>query len=191
MANQLVLQPGTTTKLQNHNLLSSNVDSAGFWTLGVLPFATIFPLITIENGKIPRAFNTVAFLCYLGLEPPIAQHIFSELQNIIEVTEITLTTLAKNYVHYRRSISPLSEAGLVSTVGDLLMAFMGLNGFVRAQVNGLWQRTQQNPSTMDRYLNSTPGRTLASLTLVDYVEEVLDQRMTKMHILDKEVNQHF
>lgn len=79
MANHLVLQPGTTTKRQNHNLFSSNADSEGFWTLGLLPFATIFPLITIENGKIPRAFNTVAFLCYLGLEPPITQQIFSVL----------------------------------------------------------------------------------------------------------------
>lgn len=79
MAYHLNFRPGTTTKLQNHNPLSSNTDSEGFWALGVLPFATIFPLIAIENGKIPRAFNTVAFLCYLGLEPPIAQQIFSVL----------------------------------------------------------------------------------------------------------------
>ena len=30
MANHLVLQLGTMTKLQNHNLLSSNADSEGF-----------------------------------------------------------------------------------------------------------------------------------------------------------------
>lgn len=29
MANHLVLQPGTTTKRQNHNLFSSNADSEG------------------------------------------------------------------------------------------------------------------------------------------------------------------
>lgn len=184
----LILQDSAVNKLELFGLLEPNGPPDGFWTLAPLPFELIFPEAKLQDGKVPIAYNSIAFLRYLGFEAPIAEEMFNELGNAIPLTRITMTAIAKNYTAFKLSRSPNRDAMLGSYGGDLALTDMGLSEFVREQINDLWRRAQVEPSTMDRYLTDENGLTFAGLTLIDFVLELLDQRMTNVHMLDRQVN---
>lgn len=72
------------------------------------------------------------------------------------------------------------------------MGAMGLFDDVIAEVNVLWELTRQDPSVMNRYLkdhsNDFEGPGFEHLTLVDFVKEILIERMNKLLVLDIDIN---
>lgn len=78
-------------------------------------------------------------------------------------------------------------------LGDSIMNKMGLVEDVIAEVNTLWELTKQDPTLMNQYLkkdkNNPNQKSLADLTLADFVHENLIERMTKLLVFDMEVNE--
>lgn len=79
-------------------------------------------------------------------------------------------------------------------LGNSIMEKMGLVEDVIAEINGLWELTKQDASLMNRYLNDHNNaliqKSFENLTLVDFVQENLIERMTKLLVLDMEVNEN-
>lgn len=104
-----------------------------------------------------------------------------------------MTAYAKNYVTFKWTNTQLPEGAGISSVQGLLNSAMtatGLNEDTRQQVIRFWLRAQQDPWVMDHYLRPENGRTYADLTGLDYVLEFLDQRITGLFMLDRDVNQY-
>lgn len=190
-----VLKFETATKLQSHNLLAPRPDDIACWTLQPLPFALMFPRIMFHDYQIPCGFNTPSFLIYLGFRPSIAIGIFGKCQELHYATRITLMESVKSHVNQKWSESTHAGAVMGNTpLGNSIMNKMGLVEDVIAEVNGLWELTKQDPVLMNRYLNNESNalnqKTFENLTLADFVLENLIERMTKLLVLDMEVNEN-
>lgn len=79
-------------------------------------------------------------------------------------------------------------------LGNSVMGRMGLVENVIAEVNVLWELTREDPSVMNRYLNDHANgfnqKSFDDLTVVDFVQELLIERMTKLLVLDMDVNEN-
>lgn len=180
-----VLKISATMKLQSRNLLHLYPDEMGCWKLEPLPFSMMFPLITFHDGKIPCGFNTPSFLVYLGFRPLIAIGIFARCQEAHFPTRLTLMESAKSHVKLKWSKSAYNDQAIGNTpLGNSVLGVMGLVENVIAEINGLWERGKQDPSVMERHVNA------GNLTLLEFVQEVLVQRMTKLLVLDMVVDEN-
>lgn len=101
----------------------------------------------------------------------------------------------KSHVNLKWSESAHAGAAMGNTpLGNSIMDKMGLVEDVIAEVNGLWELTKQDPSLMNRYLNDDTNalnqKSFENLTLADFVQESLIERMTKLLVLDMEINEN-
>lgn len=102
----------------------------------------------------------------------------------------------KSHVNLKWLESAYAGAGLMGNtpLGNSVMGRMGLVDDVIAEVNGLWELTRQDPSIMNRYLNDVTNgfsqKGFEDLTLVDFVLETMIERMTKLLVLDMDVNEN-
>ncbi len=139
--------------------------------------------------------NTPSFLIYLGFRPSIAIGIFGKCQELHYATRITLMESVQSHVNQKWSENTHAGAVMGNTpLGISIMNKMGLVEYVIADVNGLWELTKQDPMLMNRYLNNESNalnqKTFENLTLADFVLENLIERMTKLLVLDMEVNEN-
>lgn len=190
-----VLQLRTATKLHSHNLLAPFPDETACWTLQPLPFPLMFPRIMFHNKLIPCGFNTPSFLVYLGFRPLVAIGIYGKCQQFHYATRSTLMKLVKFHVDLKWSENCHAGAVMGNTpLGNSIMNKMGLVEDVIAEVNSLWELTKQDPMLMNRYLisdqNAANPKSLENLTLADFVHENLIERMTKLLVLDMEINEN-
>lgn len=188
-----VLKLGTTQKLQAHNLIGSRPNEMACWTLQPLPFSMMFERIRFHNGQIPCGFNTPSYLLYLGFRPLIAIGIFGRCQELRPPTRLALMESVTSHVNQTWSENACSGVAMGNTpLGNSIMSAMGLFDDVIAEVNGLWELARQDPSIMNRYLNDHSNdfkdKRFDQLTLLDFVKEILIERMNKLLILDIDVN---
>lgn len=190
---EAVLKLGTAHKLQAHNLISSRPNEVACWTLQPLPFSMMFERIRFHNGQIPCGFNTPSYLLYLGFRPLIAIGIFGRCQELCYPTRLALMESVNSHVNLKWSESPCNGSAMGNTpLGNSIMGAMGLFDDIIAEVNVLWELTRQDPSVMNRYLkdhsNDFEGAEFEHLTLVDFVKEILIERMNKLLVLDTDIN---
>lgn len=74
------------------------------------------------------------------------------------------------------------------------MKKMGLTEGVIAEIDDLWELTKDDPTLMNRYLNDPSSvliqKSFENLNLADFVQENMVERMTKLLVLDMDVNEN-
>lgn len=74
------------------------------------------------------------------------------------------------------------------------MKKMGLTEGVIAEIDDLWELTKDDSTLMNRYLNDPSSvliqKSFENLNLADFVQENMVVRMTKLLVLDMDVNEN-
>lgn len=188
----LVIQAVTVQQLQRFDLLEPGEPSGGYWIVKPGPHHKICPRVNLLGDKIPYACNTSAFLCYVGFEPGRAEQLLLESDVFFDATWMKMCDLAKDYIKLQWSEEvPNKDVMPVSDEANTIMANMGLTEVVREQVNDLYRRTEADPNLIKQWYNikyleeSDSHEPFESKNLLDFIVELLDQRMGNLKWMDK------
>ena len=180
-----VLTNEAITKLQKYNLLNDNLDDMANWKIQLIWFDMIFPYIKFYDGIIPETYNQPSFLIYLGFMDATAFEIFYKVIENGAPTKEKLMNFAKTHINVVYSNSNQNWASVGSLLANSLMEDMGLNEAVREEVNKLYEAFQRSPLVFQRYFDENHDKNFENLKLVDFVQELLYQRMQKLMALSK------
>lgn len=180
-----VLTNEAITKLQKYNLMNDSLDDMANWKIQPIWFDMIFPYIKFYNGIIPETYNQPSFLIYLGFMDETAFEIFYKVIENGAPTKEKLMNFAKTHINVVYSNSNQNWASVGSLLANSLMEDMGLNEAVREEVNKLYEAFQRSPLVFQRYFDENHDKNLENLKLVDFIQELLYQRMQKLMALSK------
>lgn len=184
-----VLTDEVINKLQKYHLLNDSPDA---WNWGIQPiwFPMIFPDIKFYDGIIPKVYNQLTFVIYLGFDEPSAFEISYNVVNIGSPTRENIMGAVKQYINSVNSTNPQSWASPGSLLANSVMEDMGLIEPVREEVNKLYEAFQRSPLVFQRYFDENHDKNYENLKLVDFVQELLYQRMQKLMSLNKAALQY-
>lgn len=186
-----VLTAEALNKLQKHRLLNDSPDVWN-WRLQPIWFPMIYPDIKFYDGLIPKGFNQLTFVIYLGFDEPTAFEISYNVVNNYgsPPTREKIMGAVKEYINSVNSDDPRNWASPGSPLANSVMANMGLVEPVREEVNKLYEAFQRSPLVFQRYFDENHDKNFENLKLVDFVLELLHQRMQKLMSLNKAALQY-
>lgn len=180
-----VLTKDAAKKLQTYGLLSHDFDDLSSWNIEPIFFPMIFPHIRFHNGKIPWAYNLPSFLSYLGFSDPATVRLYQSVAETMNPTRMNLLARAKAHINSKWSSTNHSGAVVGTMLAEMVMDEMDLIDSVKEEVNALYELFQRNAGTFQRYFDENRGKNYENLKLVDFVIELLHQRMTKLLSLNQ------
>lgn len=184
---ELVLTAEAIKKMQEYHLLNDSAHMSN-WEIQSIWFPMIYPDIKFHDGVIPEAYNQPSFVEYLGFNESAAIQIF---YNVIgSPTRQNLMNAAKAYINSVNSNSNQNWATVGSFLANLVMEDMGLIDPVKKEVNKLYEAFQRSPLVFQRYFDENHDKNFENLKLVDFVYELLYQRMQKLMTLNEAALQY-
>lgn len=184
---ELVLTAKAIKKMQEYHLLDDSADISN-WEIQPIWFPMIYPDIKFHDGVIPKAYNQASFVEYLGFNESATIQVF---YNVIgSPTRQNLMNSAKTYINSVNSNSTKNWATVGSFLANLVMEDMGLIDPVKEEVNKLYEAFQRSPLVFQRYFDENHDKNFENLKLVDFVYELLYQRMQKLMTLNEAALQY-
>lgn len=184
---ELVLTAEAIKKMQEYHLLDDSTHKKN-WEIRLIWFPMIYPNIKFHDSVIPKAYNQISFVEYLGFNESATIQIF---YNVIgSPTRQNLMNSAKTYINSVNSISTKNRATVGSFLANLVMEDMGLIDPVKEEVNKLYEAFQRSPLVFQHYFDENHDKNFENLKLVDFVYELLYQRMQKLMTLNETALQY-
>lgn len=184
-----VLTVEAVQKLQQYGILNDSPDMYN-WEIQSIWFPMIYPNIKFYDGIIPKAYNQPMLIIYLGFNETVAYQIFYKVVNNGTPTRRKLMYSVKAYINSVNSNSTQNWASIGSLLANSVMEDMGLIEPVREEVNKLYEAFQRSPLVFQRYFDENHDKNFENLKLVDFVQELLYQRMQKLMALNKAALQY-
>lgn len=190
---QYVLSAFARDKLESQKLILQYPDDLNMDYIQNLPFPQLYPNNSFDI--IPVQFNSMEFMIYLGFHKDIATFLYMKplMVNKTYAERYLLVLTCKEWIKKRIDDNNISNASILpnSDVGNWMMNDMGLREVVITDINRLWIEAKKNPIMMQNYLDTQDGRIkYKDLTLKDYVMAMINQRLEKLEIFDKDVQTH-
>lgn len=184
----------THLKLHDIGLITLNSENGFLLLLKPLPFKTIFSELPFHLNRIPHHYETRQYLEYLGFNATQASAIFVdyEIRNPINMTNrFTLLIEAKKHIQTCSNSDILSRKSILEAdqlgSGEFIWCEkFGMTTSIVQDVDILLKSARQNPSVMDRYLDTSLGaKKYEDLLFTDLIIEVIDRRFTNLITLEK------
>lgn len=190
---QYVLSAFARDKLESHKLILQYLDEPNMDHIQNLPFPQLYPNNSFDI--IPVQFNSMEFMIYLGFHKEMATFLYMKplMVNKTCPEKNLLLLTCKVWIKKRIEENNISNASILpnTEVGNWMMSDIGLREVVITDINRLWTEAKKNPIMMQNYLDTQDGRIkYKDLTLKDYVMEMINQRLEKLEIFDKDVQLH-
>lgn len=179
-----VLTTDAVKKLKTYSLLCHDMDDLSCWNIGPIFFPMIFPHIRF-HGKIPWAYNLPSFFSYLGFSHPATVRLYQSVAETTNPTRVNLLARAIAHIRSKWSSTNHSGAAVGTMLAELVMDEMDLIDSVKEEVNALYELFQRNAGIFQRYFDENHSKNYENLKLVDFVIELLHQRMTKLISLNQ------
>lgn len=187
---QHVLSAFARDKLESHKLILQYPNDPNMDHVQTLPFPQLYPNNSFDI--IPVQFNSMEFMIYLGFHKDMANFLYMKplMVNKTYAEKNSLLLTCKDWIKKRIEENNISNVLILpnSEVGNWMMSDMGLRKVVIKDINRLWTEAKKNPIMMQNYLDTQDGRIkYKDLTLKDYVMAMINQRLEKLEIFDKDV----
>lgn len=189
-----VLTSTAVAKLQAYGLLGESPDIMGFWDIEPLPFNGYlsYPYIGIHSKKISAYFNHPSIGVYIGFKVVVGVDIYMRFyQRTAEtgITRINTIEAFHKYVDDKWSARAHLDSTIGTPMGRTVMNQMGLVIEVQAEVENLYLEFQRNAGIFQAYFDRNHNTNIENLEAVDFIKELITQRMMKLEKLNESVLQ--
>lgn len=174
-------------KLTSYSLIKYDPDRLFFWDIKPLPFDMVYlPYIKFHEGKIPLYFNHTGIAIYLGFTQAVAENMFTDLYlvNMSNPTRSEALEAVHNHIDAKWAARTHTGTAIGTPMATTMMTQAGLTPEVQAEVNILYSMFERNAGVFQDYLDNHPGKMAESLQMVDFIHELINQRMKKLEKLD-------
>ena len=190
---QYVLSAIARDKLVSRKLLLQYPNDLDMDHIQTLPFPQLYPNNSFDI--IPVQFNSAEFVIYLGFYEDMANFLYMQLLMVGTKypDKESLLLSCKEWVKKCMEDNSISKTSILPNrkVEKWMIKKIGLREAVIKDINWLWIEAKKNPIMMQNYLDTQEEKIqYEDLTLKDYVMEIMNQRLEKLEIFDKNVQTH-
>ena len=183
--NEEVFTIEAITKLKHYGIFTEYIDDFSCWVTTGIWFPMEFPQLKFHDSKIPSAYNRPFFLIYLGFRAPVAFELFYKLANKSDTTRAKLMECVKVHINSVCSNSINNWVSADSLLANTVMEEVGLMDAIKAEVKQLYGAFQRSPLVFQRYFDENHDKSFENLKLVDFMQELVYQRMQKLMTLNE------
>lgn len=181
-----VLTVEAIRKLKHHKIFIGDPDEIlGCWTAPRIWIPSIFPSLGFHHGKLPSRYDRPVFLVYLGFRAQVAFDLFFNLADKIVPSRLKLMESVKTHISSVCSASVNNWAPVDSLLADTVMEEVGLLEVIKDEVRELHRAFERSPLVFQRYFDENHDKNYENLKLVDFMQELVHQRMQKLMALNE------
>lgn len=183
--NEEVFTNEAITKLKHHGIFTNYTEDFSCWVTTDIWFPMEFPQIKFHDSKIPSAYNQPFFLVYLGFRAPVAFNLFYKFASKSDITRAELMECVKIHIDSVCATSINNWVSADSLLANTVMEEVGLMDSIKAEVKQLYEAFQRSPLVFQRYFDENHDKNFENLKLVDFMQELVYQRMQKLMALNE------
>lgn len=178
------------TKMKHYGIFTEYIEDFSCWRITDIWFPMKLPLLKFHDNKIPSAYNQQFFLIYLGFKAQVAFDLFYKLSNKSDRTRAKLMECVKVHIDSVCSANINNWVSADIHLANTVMEVVGLVDAIKAEVKQLYEAFQRSPLVFQRYFDENHDKNFENLKLVDFMQELVYQRMQKLMALNEAALRH-